>query len=108
MRNIILLGFTSLFADFSSEIIVPLLPFYIKSLGGAGLVIGLISGVGDAVAAILKVISGRLADRTNKFKKIVFGGYAFSALAKFFFPLASTWSHVLAARLVERIGKGLR
>lgn len=108
MTNIILLGLTSLFADFSSELIVPLLPFFIKSLGGAGLAIGLISGIGDAVAAILKVISGRLADKTHKFKKIVFGGYAFSALAKFFFPLASTWPQILAARSVERIGKGLR
>src|SRR3989338_994361 len=108
MRNIILLGFSSLFADFSSEIIVPLMPFFIKSLGGAGLAICLISGIGDAVAAILKVVSGRFADRTNKFKKVVFGGDAFSALAKFFFPLASTWQHILAARSIERIGKGLR
>lgn len=108
MLNILLLGFTSLLADFSSEIILPLLPFFIKSLGGAGLAIGLISGVGDAVAAILKILSGRFADQTHKFKKIVFGGYAFSALAKFFFPLAGTWQHILAARSVERIGKGLR
>lgn len=108
MSNIILLGLTSLLADFSSEIIVPILPFFIKSLGGAGLAIGLISGLGDAVAAILKIVSGRLADKTRQFKKIVLGGYAFSALAKFFFPLASTWQHILAARAVERIGKGLR
>src|SRR3989338_9001682 len=108
MFNVILLGLTSLFADFSSEIIVPLMPFFIKSLGGAGLAICLISGIGDAVAAILKVVSGRLADRTKVFKKIVLSGYAFSALAKFFFPLASTWQHILAARSVERIGKGLR
>ncbi|TSC75181.1 MAG: major facilitator superfamily protein [Parcubacteria group bacterium Gr01-1014_44] len=108
MSNIFLLGLTSLFADFSSEIIMPLMPFFIKSLGGAGLAIGLISGIGDAVAAILKVLSGRFADKTHKFKKLVFGGYAFSALAKFFFPLASTWPQVLAARSVERIGKGLR
>ena len=58
MSNVILLGLTSLFADFSSEMIVPLMPFFVKSLGGAGLAIGLISGVGEAVAAILKVISG--------------------------------------------------
>src|SRR3989344_1065825 len=108
MFNIYLLGLTSLFADFSAEIILPLMPFFIKSLGGAGLAIGLISGVGDAVAAILKVVSGRFADKTHKFKKLVFGGYAFSALAKFFFPLASTWQHILAARSIERIGKGLR
>lgn len=108
MSNIILLGLTSLFSDFSSEIIVPLLPFFITSLGGAGLAIGLISGVGDAVAAILKIISGRWADKTRHYKKIVFLGYGFSAFAKFFYPLTFFWQEILAVRSVERIGKGLR
>ncbi|MBI2676476.1 MAG: MFS transporter [Candidatus Yanofskybacteria bacterium] len=108
MSNIILLGLTSLFADFSSEIIIPLLPLFINSLGGAGLAIGLISGVGDAVAAILKVTSGRWADKTKTYKKFVIWGYGFSSLAKFVFPLAASWQHVLGARAVERIGKGFR
>ena len=108
MLNIILLGLTSLLADFSSEMIQPLLPFFIAALGGAGIAIGLIGGVGDALAAIFKVISGRWADQSKKYKKFVYLGYGFSAIAKFFFPLAKTWSHIFILRPVERIGKGLR
>lgn len=108
MRNIILLGLTSLFSDFSSEIILPLLPIFIASLGGTGLAIGLISGVGDAIAAVLKIISGYLSDRTKNHRRFVLGGYAFSALAKFFYPLAQAWTQVLTVRSVERVGKGFR
>lgn len=108
MKNIILLGLTSLLADFSSEMIQPLLPFFITALGGAGLAIGLVGGVGDALAAIFKVISGRWADQSKKYKKFVYLGYGFSALAKFFFPLAKVWTHIFVLRPVERIGKGLR
>src|SRR3989344_7619020 len=108
MRNIILLGLTSLFSDFSSEIVLPLLPIFIETLGGTGLAIGLVSGVGDAVASIFKIISGYYSDRTKKHKRFVFIGYAFSSLAKFFYPLANTWQHVLSVRSIERIGKGFR
>ncbi len=108
MRNIILLGFTSLLADFSSEMIQPLLPFFIAGLGGAGIAIGLVGGVGDALAAIFKVISGYWADRSRKYKKFVYFGYGFSAIAKFFFPLAKIWTHIFVLRPIERVGKGLR
>ncbi len=108
MYNIILLGLTSLFSDFSSEIVLPLLPIFIQTLGGAGLAIGLVSGVGDAVAAILKVVSGYYSDRIRNHQRFVLWGYGFSSLAKFFYPLASAWTHVLAVRSVERIGKGFR
>jgi len=108
MKNIILLGLTSLLADFSSEMIQPLMPFFIVALGGAGVAIGLVGGVGDALAAIFKVFSGRWADQSKKYKKFVYFGYGFSAISKFFFPLASTWLHILVLRPIERIGKGLR
>ena len=108
MKNIILLGLTSLLADFSSEMIQPLMPFFITALGGAGVAVGLVGGGGDALASIFKVLSGHWADRGKKYKKFVFWGYGFSAIAKFFFPLAKTWSHILVLRPVERIGKGLR
>ena len=108
MRNIILLGLTSLLADFSSEMIQPLLPFFIAALGGAGIAVGLVGGVGDALAALFKVFSGYWADRTKHYKKFVFFGYTFSAVAKFFFPLAKIWTHIFVLRPVERIGKGLR
>lgn len=108
MLNVILLGLTSLLADFSSEMVFPILPFFIQTLGGAGVAIGLAFGVGDAVAAIFKVVSGRWADKTKKYKTFVFAGYLFSAIAKFLYPLSSTWRQILAVRPVERIGKGLR
>ena len=108
MKNIILLGLTSLLADFSSEMIQPLMPFFIVALGGAGVAIGLVGGGGDALASIFKVLSGHWADQSKKYKKFVYWGYGFSAIAKFFFPLAKTWSHILVLRPVERIGKGLR
>lgn len=108
MLNIILLGITSLLADFSSEIILPILPFFITSLGGAGIAIGLISGVGDAMAAILKIVSGYWSDRIRRHKIFIYFGYAFSAFAKFFFPFARNWPDVFIIRTVERIGKGTR
>ncbi|MBI4158146.1 MAG: MFS transporter [Candidatus Yanofskybacteria bacterium] len=108
MRNIVLLGLTSLLADFSSEMIQPLLPFFITALGGAGLAIGLVGGVGDALAAIFKVLSGHWADQRRKYKRFVYLGYGFSAAAKFLFPLVQTWQQVFVIRPIERVGKGLR
>lgn len=108
MLNIILLGLTSLLADFSSEMIVPILPFFIQALGGGGIVIGLIFGVGDAVAAVLRVLSGYIADRTKRYKFLVFGGYLFSSLAKFAYPFAGGWSQIAVIRPIERLGKGVR
>ena len=108
MLNVILLGLTSLLADFSSEMVFPILPFFIQTLGGAGVAIGLAFGIGDAVAAIFKVISGHWADKTKKYKTFVFAGYAFSAIAKFLYPLSSSWRQILAVRPIERIGKGFR
>ena len=108
MKNIILLGLTSLLADFSSEMVVPILPFFIQMIGGEGVAIGLAFGVGDAIAALLKVFSGYWADWTRKYKLFVFGGYLFSAVAKFLYPFANNWSQIVAARSVERMGKGFR
>lgn len=108
MLNVILLGLTSLLADFSSEMVFPILPFFIQTLGGAGVAIGLAFGLGDAVAAVFKVISGRWADKTKQYRTFVIIGYAFSAVAKFLYPLSSSWRHILAIRPVERVGKGFR
>lgn len=108
MLNVFLLGLTSLLADFSSEMVVPVLPFFIQSVGGAGVAIGLIFGLGDAVAALLRVFSGYWADRTKKYKLFVFGGYLFSSLAKISYLGATAWQQVAVIRPVERIGKGFR
>ncbi|MDP2647957.1 MAG: MFS transporter [Candidatus Yanofskybacteria bacterium] len=108
MLNVFLLGLTSLLTDFASEMVVPLLPFFIQSLGGSGLALGFIFGLGDAVASLLKVISGYWADKTKKYKQFVFWGYAFSAIAKFLYPVAQSWQHISFIRPFERMGKGFR
>jgi len=106
--NLILLSIVSFLTDISSEMILPILPFYIVSLGGAGVAVGLIGGLSDSVASILKVISGFWSDRIGKRKPFVFWGYFSSALAKLFFPFARSWPVLLVLRPIERIGKGLR
>ncbi len=108
MSNVILLGLTSLLADFSSEMVIPILPFFIQSVGGAGVAIGLIFGIGDAVAALLRVFSGYWADRTKKYKLFVFGGYLFSSIAKLGYLGANMWQQVAFIRPIERLGKGFR
>ncbi|MEK7124803.1 MAG: MFS transporter [Patescibacteria group bacterium] len=108
MLNVFLLGLTSLLADFSSEMVVPILPFFIQAVGGAGVAIGLTFGIGDAVASLIKVFSGHWADKTKQYKLFVVLGYLFSAVAKFIYPLANSWSQIAIIRPVERIGKGFR
>ena len=108
MLNVILLGLTSLLTDFSGEMLMPLLPFFIQSLGASGLAMGFIFGLGDAIASILKVISGYWADKLKRYKQFVFWGYSFSALAKLLYPFAASWQHVALIRPFERMGKGFR
>jgi MFS family permease len=106
--NIILLGLVSLLNDSSSEIIQPILPLFIASLGGGGLAIGLVGGLSDGIPSILKVFSGYWADKQGKRKPLVIAGYGLSALSKLFFPLSSIWQQVFLLRILERSGKGIR
>jgi len=106
--NIFLLGIVSLLTDVSSEMILAVLPLFIVSLGGAGIAIGLIGGVGDSVASLLKVFSGYWSDRVRKRKPFAFFGYSVSSVGKIFFPFVSSWMQLLILRPIERIGKGLR
>jgi len=106
--NIVLLSFASFLTDVSSEMILPILPFFITYLGGGGLAVGLIGGLSDSFASILKVFSGYWSDLTRKRKPFVFWGYFSSAVAKLFFPLAQSWPVLLILRPIERVGKGLR
>jgi MFS family permease len=106
--NIILLGVVSFLTDTSSEMIRPLLPLFIMHLGGTYQAVGLIGGVGDSAASILKVISGYLSDKTGKRKIFVFAGYLTSAIAKTLYAFAATWQHLLLLMTGERTGKGLR
>ncbi|MCD6331234.1 MAG: MFS transporter [Thermoplasmata archaeon] len=107
-RDILLLGIISFFADVSSEMIMPILPFFIYSLGGTGLAVGLIMGVGDGVANFAKIFSGKLSDKMGKRKVFMLAGYGSSAFSKLFFPFSTHWWHLLFLRGIERIGKGMR
>jgi MFS family permease len=99
----------SLFADISSEMLYPLMPLFVTSVLGAPVaIVGLIEGAAEAVASLMKTVSGRIADRTGRRIGLVFGGYSLSAVAKPLIALAHSWPLVLVARLTDRLGKGLR
>lgn len=108
-RAVWLLGLVSLLMDTSSELIHSLLPvFLVTTLGASVASLGLIEGVAEATAAILKVVSGAWSDRLGRRKGLVVAGYGLAALAKPLFPLAASVGAVLAARVIDRIGKGVR
>ena len=108
-RNIVLLGFVSLFTDLSSQAVFPLLPLFMTSVLGAGAVaVGAVEGAAETTASLLKVASGYWSDGVRRRKHFVLLGYSLSALTKPLFALASAWPFVLVVRIVERIGKGVR
>jgi len=95
--------------DVSSEMIHALLPLFLVSvLGASAISVGLIEGVAEATASITKVLSGALSDRLGRHKPLALAGYALAAVTKPIFPLARSIEWVFAARLVDRIGKGVR
>jgi MFS family permease len=103
------LGFGSLFMDISSELIHSLLPVFVVTVLGASMAaVGIIEGVAESTAAITKVFSGALSDYLGKRKFLLVLGYALAAFTKPIFPLATTVSWVFAARLIDRVGKGIR
>ncbi len=107
-KNILLLGFVSLLNDISSEIIQPILPLFIASLGGSSLAVGLIGGISDGLPSLLKILAGYGSDRLGKRKPLVVAGYALSAVGKLFLPAAATWQQVFLLKTLERSGKGVR
>ncbi len=109
MLNIILLGITSLFTDISSEMIYPLLPiFLVIQLGASPAILGLIEGVAESLASLLKVFSGYFSDKVKYRKPFAIFGYASSGVGKFFLFIATSWLYVLAGRTIDRFGKGVR
>jgi MFS family permease len=103
------LGFVSLLMDVSSELIHSLLPvFLVTALGASALAVGLIEGAAEATALIVKVFSGVLSDYWGRRKPLAVLGYGLGALSKPLFALATTSGLVLAARLIDRVGKGIR
>lgn len=107
-RNILLLGAVSFINDTSSKIILPVLPLFIAQIGGGGLAVGIISGVGDSVASLLKMLAGYWSDRAGRRRVFVVWGYLVASVAKFLLAFATHWGQVLGLRTAERFGKGLR
>ena len=104
-----MLGFVSLLMDVSSELIHSLLPvFLVTSLGAGALAVGLIEGAAEATALIVKVFSGALSDYWGKRKPLAVFGYGLGAISKPLFALATSSGMVLTARLIDRVGKGIR
>jgi MFS family permease len=108
-RNVWVVTATSFLTDISSEMLVHLLPLFLANiLGVRTSVIGLIEGLAETTASLLKVFSGWLSDRLGDRKWLAVGGYSLSTLAKPFLLVANTWGAVLAVRFADRMGKGIR
>lgn len=104
-----LLGWVSLLTDAATEAVYPLLPVFITQvLGGPPVALGIVEGAADATSSVLKVVSGRWSDRLGTRKPIVVLGYTLSSLVRPFIALTTSWAHVFAIRVVDRVGKGLR
>jgi MFS family permease len=107
--NVLILGLVSLLTDISSEMIYPLLPLFLTTvLGGGPAFLGLIEGVAESTASILKLVSGVMSDRVRARKRLVLGGYGVSALARPLIALATSPLAVLFIRFADRVGKGIR
>ena len=108
-RNVFALGVVSFAADIASEMAYPLIPIFLTStLGAPVAALGVIEGVAEGTASLLKVGSGWLSDRVGRRKGLVSAGYALSAVGKAVLALAFSWPQVFVARFIDRLGKGVR
>jgi MFS family permease len=108
-RTVWVLAAVALLNDTASEMIAPLLPLFLTLTLGAGpAIVGLVEGAAEAAASLLKLASGRIADRGVDRRKLVIGGYALANIARPLMGLAVSWTQVLALRVADRIGKGIR
>ncbi|MCJ7585428.1 MAG: MFS transporter, partial [Anaerolineales bacterium] len=106
-RNIWVLTATSFLTDISSEMIVYLIPLFLANVLKTGTaVIGLIEGIAETTASLMKIYSGALSDRLGKRKWLTVAGYGLSTIAKPFLYFAETWQWVLGVRFSDRLGKG--
>ncbi|MCE5211290.1 MAG: MFS transporter, partial [Deltaproteobacteria bacterium] len=109
MNNVIFIGLVSFFADLSTEMVYPLIPLYLTTVFGATpALVGLIEGIAESLASLLRVFSGYITDKYRKKKPIAFIGYAAGLVYKLILIIAGSWPGVLAARMVDRFGKGIR
>jgi MFS family permease len=108
-RSVWLLGWVSLATDSASEAIYPLLPFFLTQVLGAGAVsLGIVEGAAEAVNSLLKIWSGRAADRRSTKRPLVLAGYSISSLVRPLMAIAQSWPDVFAVRVADRVGKGIR
>src|SRR6266550_5434435 len=107
--QVVVLGLVSLLNDSASEMIYPLLPVFLTTtLGATPLIVGLIEGTADALSSILKLAAGWISDRLPRRKPLIVGGYALATISRAWISVAGRWQSVLAARLLDRTGKGIR
>jgi len=108
-KNVFVLGLVSFFNDVASEMIYPIIPIFLVSVLGAPVaIVGLIEGIAESTASVLKVFSGWLSDKFQKRKPFMVAGYSLSAISKMLLSLAFSWPFVLFARFIDRFGKGVR
>lgn len=109
MFNIVVMGLASMLTDISTEMVYPLLPLFLTTkLGATPAIVGLIEGIAESIASLLKVFSGAVSDRIGRRKPLAIAGYSFSTLGKIFLMTAGNWHAVLAGRVIDRFGKGVR
>src|SRR5512140_379992 len=108
-RNVVVLGFVSLLNDGASEMIYPLLPVFLTAVLGAGpAALGIIEGIAETTASLLKLTSGYWSDRVKKRKGWIVVGYSISNVIRPLIAFSTSWLHVLTLRFSDRVGKGLR
>lgn len=109
MRNVTMLGIVSFFTDFSTEMIVGMLPsFIVTELGASKAILGGIEGSGELVSYAFRLVSGSLSDRFRRRKIFILLGYGLSTISKPFFSVSFNWIDVLIIRISDRVGKGVR
>lgn len=108
-KNVFFLGLVSFFNDVASEMVYPIIPIFITSVLGAPVsVLGLIEGIAEATASIMKFVSGYVSDKMQKRKIFVSSGYGLSGISKLLIGLAMSWHLVFFARFIDKFGKGIR
>lgn len=109
ISNIVLIGMVSLLIDMSTEMVYPIVPLFLTAtLGASPAIVGIIEGIAESIASILKVFSGYIGDKYKNKKVLTFIGYSASAIYKLLLLLAGSWVSVLIARIIDRTGKGIR